>query len=151
MIGGLVALFAFIVFLAWPRKFEPPLKDLGEPVWSGRLGASQRYIYSIPGDYTMYAQMAANHLRFAGYKMGHDGFRFFMHPDGSIVRIYPGKWRRSPQAGGFEGVVDTFTQGWVTVSCSLPPDRWRQFWMELQMKFRPSPGPKIAAVSKTSP
>lgn len=130
MIGAAAAFFAFIVFVLWPRPFQPPLKGMGEPVWEGDFGTSYRYIYSFPEAYSMYFQTAANHLKFKGYT--NKGYRIFRHPDGSVVFIYPGKWRRGPSS---DGMIDTYYPGWVTVSCSLPPDSLKRFWADLKRRF----------------
>jgi len=136
LIGAGIAFLALLVFILWPRSFQPPLLGLGKPVWEGPFGATYRYTYNVPGDYVMYSQNAGNQLIFRGYKRRGNYFVTFGHPDGSLVMIYPGKWQPAPSMGG---LVNTTVPGWVTVTCETPPDRWQQLWWNLTARFRSRP------------
>jgi len=139
LIGGAVALVAFLVFLLRPRPFRPPILGLGEPVWQGPFGATNRYTYSIPGNYDMFAQAARNQLAFRGYKQSPSFWSAFSHPDGSAVAIFQGRWQPGP---GSDGQI-AFAPGWITVTCDTPPDSWRQFWFKLTLPFKKKHAPAV--------
>lgn len=134
-----------ITYLAWPRPFQPPLRGLGNPVWQGKSGITDRYIYSIPADHWSYAPTAISILARQGFKRTNNDLNWFRHPDGRSVIIYSGRWKPWRT---HDGMVDTFVEGWVTVTCSTPPNRLQQLWLQYKLG---SKMPRKVATSTSSP
>ncbi len=151
LIGLAVAAALFCVYAFWPRQFDPPLKGLGlkEPVCDAWLGACRRVTYTLPGDVRTFMQSADLQLKFLRYKRVSSGYSMsetYMAKDNSYVMIYAGRWKPWRE----EGIIDTFEPGWVTVTFTSPPDKWRQTWLAFIWRLR-RPSVKMTFARKAGP